>query len=234
MWVTVSAREESILNSEWQPVSSTVAFFDVDDTLMRGFTIASYVHFVKGELEDDDLVTAMLELERLAPTYPDRQTLVTDFFGLVAGQSWAQLSAWGRQWYEHVGRGLLVPEVVERLAEHRRRGDMIVFVSGSWLPCLLPVALDLGVEYVYCCDIEVAAGVVTGKTLTVMVGAEKADTVRDFAARHQIDLTACYAYGDDVSDAEMLSLVGHPVAVHPSPALAEMAAASGWEVLPPV
>lgn len=219
------------LNSTCESGFPTVAFFDVDDTLMRGFTIASYVHFIKGELQDERLVGELLDLERRAPRYQSREALVTECFRLLAGQSWAQLWTWGQEWYQRVGRGLLIPEAADRLAAHRRRKDTIVLVSGSWLPCLLPLADDLGAQYVYGCDLEVVGGALTGKVLTVMIGPAKAATVRAFAARHQIDLARCFAYGDDASDTDMLSLVGHPVAVRPTPALAEVAATYDWDVL---
>jgi len=199
---------------------------------MRGFSIASYVHFIKGELKDRRLVAELLELERLAPSYSSRESLITDCFQLLAGQSWTQLVAWGQEWYERAGRSLLIREAVERLTEHRRRGDTIVFVSGSWLPCLLPVARDLGAEHVYCCEVEVANGLLTGETLTIMVADAKAEAVRSFAARHEVDLSTCYGYGDDVTDTAMLSLLGHPVAVNPTAALAEAAHTNGWELLP--
>ena len=48
-----------------------------------------------------------------------------------------------------------------------------------------------------------------------------------FAADHEIDLDASYAYSDSVSDLPMLRAVGIPVAVNPDPALAQIARAEG-------
>lgn len=202
-----------------------VAFFDVDNILMRGCTIASYVHFVKKWLQDERVGAQLLELECRGPADSDRETLIADYLRLLTGQSWSHLVRWGQQWYEQVGRDLLVPAVLAQLNGHRHREDSVVFVSGSWLPCLLPIAVELGVEYVYCCQVEVEGGVLTGTVRSVMLGSAKAEAVQEFARRHQVDLSDCFAYGDDIGDADMLSQVGHPVAVRPSPALKETAPA---------
>ena len=52
-----------------------------------------------------------------------------------------------------------------------------------------------------------------------------------FAAEHDIDLDASYAYSDSASDLPMLRAVGHPVAVNPDPELAAIAAQEGWQVM---
>ena len=52
-----------------------------------------------------------------------------------------------------------------------------------------------------------------------------------FAAEHEIDLSQSYAYSDSLSDLPMLRAVGHPVAVNPDPALAEVAGDEGWEMM---
>ena len=44
--------------------------------------------------------------------------------------------------------------------------------------------------------------------------------MRRFAAEHDLDLDASWAYSDSVSDLPMLELVGNPVAVNPDAELA--------------
>jgi phosphoserine phosphatase len=61
-----------------------------------------------------------------------------------------------------------------------------------------------------------------------MVGAAKCRALRSLAARHHLDLTKCYAYGDSWADRAMLEAVGHPEAVNPSRLLAHFARKQGW------
>jgi phosphoserine phosphatase len=63
-----------------------------------------------------------------------------------------------------------------------------------------------------------------------MVGAAKCRALRSLAARHDLDLTKCYAYGDSWADRAMLEAVGHPQAVNPSRLLAHFARKQGWPV----
>ena len=62
-------------------------------------------------------------------------------------------------------------------------------------------------------------------------GEGKAERLREFARRAGIDLEQSWAYSDAASDLPMLEAVGHPVAVNPDAALAEVARREGWEVL---
>ena len=62
-------------------------------------------------------------------------------------------------------------------------------------------------------------------------GKGKVRAMESFAAEHEIDLAASYAYSDSESDLPMLRAVGHPVAVNPDPPLAEVAKSEGWPVM---
>lgn len=79
---------------------------------------------------------------------------------------------------------------------------------------------------------EVQDGVYTGKpTGAFLYGAAKAVAIQQMAARDNLDLSACYAYSDSVSDAPMLRAVGHPVVVNPDSELRQLAIDEGWEVV---
>jgi HAD superfamily phosphoserine phosphatase-like hydrolase len=121
--------------------------------------------------------------------------------------------------------------VIDRLREHRERGDAIVFVSGSWLPSVLPIAREVGADHIFCCEVGVEADTLTGEASVIPIAETKARIVRTFARERGLDLARCSAYGDDESDAPMLEAVGHPVAVRPTPLLAATARARGWETI---
>jgi phosphoserine phosphatase len=53
-----------------------------------------------------------------------------------------------------------------------------------------------------------------------------------FSSRHlEIDWAASFAYGDSITDQDLLTLAGHPVAVHPDPKLRVLAQSQNWELL---
>jgi HAD superfamily hydrolase (TIGR01490 family) len=79
---------------------------------------------------------------------------------------------------------------------------------------------------------EVQDGVYTGQpTGAFLYGSAKAVAIQQLAAREGLDLSACYAYSDSVSDAPMLRAVGHPVVVNPDSELERLAREEGWEIL---
>ena len=55
--------------------------------------------------------------------------------------------------------------------------------------------------------------------------------MQGFAAEHNIDLDASWAYSDSASDLPMLRAVGNAVVVNPDGALLEVARAEGWRVM---
>jgi phosphoserine phosphatase len=62
-------------------------------------------------------------------------------------------------------------------------------------------------------------------------GPGKVEAMERFAAEHEIDLAASYAYSDSISDLPMLQAVGNPVVVNPDPPLADIAREEGWQVM---
>jgi HAD superfamily hydrolase (TIGR01490 family) len=125
-------------------------------------------------------------------------------------------------------------EVIRRLEEHRSKGHLVVIASGTFLPSLRLLGERLGVNEFVGTRIEVAHDRFTGRIIPPIIkGADKAEQVkRHLSARgFDVDWAASYAYGDSFSDRHFMSLVGHPVAVHPDPGLRSMAMARNWELV---
>ena len=62
-------------------------------------------------------------------------------------------------------------------------------------------------------------------------GKGKVEAMRRFAAKHDIDMDASFAYSDSVSDLPMLRSVGHAVVVNPDADLLEIARQESWQVM---
>ena len=124
--------------------------------------------------------------------------------------------------------------VIRRLEEHQARGHVVVIASGTFLPSLHLLGQRLGVNEFVGTRIEVAHDRYTGRIVPPIIkGADKAEQVRRHLSSRSFDVdwAASFAYGDSYSDRLFLSLVGHPVAVHPDAQLRDMALAQNWEVL---
>lgn len=127
--------------------------------------------------------------------------------------------------------GLFNQAVLRALQGHRQDGDLVVLVSGSYPACLGPLAGHVGADVVLCSTPEIDDGRYTGRVSRPMIGPEKAAAVRELAERYGLTLAGSTAYGDHISDRELLTAVGTPVAVGANPVLVEHARSNGWRVL---
>jgi HAD superfamily hydrolase (TIGR01490 family) len=124
--------------------------------------------------------------------------------------------------------------VIRRLEAHQSQNHLVVIASGTFLPSLRILGERLGVNEFVGTRMEVAGDCYTGRIIPPIIkGADKAGQVKQHlsAGGFDVDWDASYAYGDSYSDRLFMSLVGHPVAVHPDPELRSMALARNWEVL---
>ena len=126
---------------------------------------------------------------------------------------------------------LIYPEAAELVRGHLREGHVVAIVSGSTRYVVEPVAEQLGVRHALFTELEVEAGCLTGRVVDpICFGEGKVILLRDFIARHRVDLARSYFYTDSVTDLPLLDLVGHPVAVNPDPRLYRTAVRRRWPV----
>ena len=125
------------------------------------------------------------------------------------------------------------PQMLEEVYGHQDAGRATFIVSAAGNGVVEPLAevlgMDGGIGTRYGVDGD---GAFTGRFDGPFVyGRGKVEAMEAFAAEHGIDLDQSYAYSDSLSDLPMLRAVGHPVAVNPDPALAEIAGEEGWEMM---
>ncbi|MHB9756198.1 HAD family hydrolase [Streptomyces sp. BYX5S] len=213
-----------------------VAFFDVDETLISVNSMSRFLrHHVRVTGRPrPSLDEAVRGLRALAARGAPRLELTRAYYRLYAGCDARELAAQGRAWFAEEARadGLFLTATVAALRQHLRRGDRVVLVSGSFAPCLDPIAERLGAHDVLCARPESVDGVLTGGLDVAMVGEEKADAVRALLRARGVHAERCHAYGDHASDLPMLRAVGHPVVVGADPVLARCAEAHGWRRIP--
>lgn len=122
-------------------------------------------------------------------------------------------------------------EALEEIKKQQQAGRTIIVIS-STLDCIVArYCRLLGITRWYATALEMCNDTFTGHAPgTIYYGRSKKELVEALAASEKIDLKASYAYGDSVQDGDMLSTVGHAIAVNPSRKMAAMAAKQGWEI----
>lgn len=127
----------------------------------------------------------------------------------------------------------IYPQMLDEVYEHQDAGRATFIVSAAGDGVVQPLAavlgMDGGIGTLYEVDDD---GAFSGRFDGPFVyGPGKVEAMERFAAAHDIDLAASYAYSDSLSDLPMLRAVGNPVVVNPDPDLARIAAREGWQAM---
>ncbi|MFD7818616.1 HAD family hydrolase [Streptomyces sp. NPDC059785] len=219
-------------------MATSAAFSDVDETLIRAKSMFRFLAFYlhqRGEPPStyDRLVAG---LRAAAARGVPRDRINRTYYTFYAGEEADRLATAGRAWFAEESQqrhGIFIPEIRQSLAEHRAGGEPVILVSGSFFACLDPIAAASRAEWVLGTRPLIRRGVLTGEVLVPMVGRAKGRAVRAAAAVRGLDLSGCTAYGDHISDLDMLRAVGRPVVVGGDPLLGNYAMRAAWRRISP-
>ncbi len=220
-----------------QSDSAIVAFFDVDNTLLRG---ASTFHIAKAAwrrklITVRDIVrfgwhqaTFLFvgENMRQLASIKDRA------LELLGGHTEEELVTIANEVYERDIRSRLWPETVALAREHIGKGHQVWLITASPQLVAQVIADRLGLTGALGTKIEATDGVFTGGLDGgVLHGDSKAVAARALTRDIGADLADCWAYSDSRNDIPLLTLVGNRVVVNPDSVLSKHARARGWSTL---
>lgn len=219
-------------------MSQAYAFFDVDGTLIRGKSMFAFHDFwyqrwtAPGSPialhEHEDILAILSSLEESGVP---RELINRRYYEFFVGRSVSSVMRCAQAWAEEIIKqpGFFVESVLTRLEELRQQRVEPVFVSGSFVELLGPIAKHLGVRYVLGTRLMHDGQKYNGRVEQPQtIGMGKRLVVERFLSEVGVSVCDCWAFGDDVSDVPMLETVGHAVAVIGDPALASIAAQRGW------
>ena len=190
------------------------AYFDVDETLTLGITIFDFMLFdaaVDGRIK---LASDFLrDLRQMKESGKSRETVNRHYFTWWAGRDAGELHSRVRQWFDRREATAYRQVVCKRLRALKTEGYRVVLVSAGLDEIVRHVAMELGADDVICTQLECEEGVYTGRVKRPMVGAAKQVAVKLHLRAYALNGTESYAFGDHLSDLEMLEAVGNPVAV---------------------
>ncbi|WOP17977.1 SDR family oxidoreductase [Raineyella sp. LH-20] len=215
---------------------TVLAAFDLDGTVLNSDVIRSYLWARLPELGRWGRTKEVAALIRDLPGYlwtenRDRGAFLRALYRRYRGADLSALEEFVDRELTEVIMDRLAPEAIRRVREHREAGHVTVLLTGTIRPFTRPlvplfdeiVAADLATDAQGRCT-----GYLTGPPL---VGESRPAWLRYYAATHDIDLTASYAYADSHADESMLRAVGNPVAVNPDVPLMRVAQADHWSIV---
>lgn len=213
------------------------AFFDVDNTIMRG---SSIVALAKGMADRDYFTTSeVVDFTWKQVKYvlsgrenmDDMAQATENGLLFVKGREPREIEDMAEQAYDERMVGRLWAGTVELAEAHKALGHEVWLISATPVEVADVIARRLGLTGGLGTIAEVADGHYTGKLSGVPLhGAAKVEEIQRLAAERGLDLDRCAAYSDSSNDIPMLSSVGCPVAINPDGALRSHARAQGWPI----
>jgi HAD superfamily hydrolase (TIGR01490 family) len=214
-----------------------LAFFDVDNTLMRGTSLFQLGReaFRRRVIRLRDVALFAWHQRRFIQVGENDEHLATArerALGLVGGKTEAEILGLAEGIWEHRIKPRLYPETVDLTQEHVAKGHEVWLVSATPWEIGDLIARRLGLTGALGTRAVVVDGVYTGELIGhVLHNERKAAAVRELAESAGADLADSWAYSDSRNDIPLLEMVGHPVVVNPDAALARHAHDNGWPVL---
>src|SRR5262245_17502473 len=208
------------------------AFFDLDRTLLAGFSAASFVRELvrTGKIDLSSMAQGVAAVARFQFGGVGFSGFVAETVGALKGMAEHDLVDMGERLFTRELAASVYPESRALVHAHQKRGHTVAVVSSALRYQIEPLARDLDIEHIMCTRLGIdEGGLITGSVEhPSCYGVGKAIAGRDFAAAHGIDLKQSFFYTDSEEDLPLLDIVGRPRPINPSRALRAIAAKRGW------
>ena len=157
---------EQLARIETAPQGASVgAFFDLDGTLVSGYTASTFF--------TDRVKSREVDLGHFMRTFvavidgtylggePTRGAIKG--YAAMRGQSEETMTELGERLFVQKIAGTIRPEARELVRAHQRRGHTVVIASAASKYQIQPVATDLGINHLVCTQLAVEDGILTGE-----------------------------------------------------------------------
>jgi HAD superfamily hydrolase (TIGR01490 family) len=214
----------------------TLAIFDLDETLIAGDSDYEWGRFLvdRGVF---DRATYEARNEEFNDQYRAGTLVLTDFLDFqlrpLSEYSRTQLDAWHAEYMKARILPIVRPGARGLIARHRGAVELMITATNRFVTG--PIAAELGIPNLLATELEEVDGRFTGRSSGTPCFREgKVVRLTEWlAARGErlADYQESWFYSDSVNDIPLLSLVSHPVAVHPDDRLRAHAAEHRWPII---
>jgi HAD superfamily hydrolase (TIGR01490 family) len=217
--------------------SKRAAFFDVDNTLIRG----SVIYFLgrgmyqRGYFTKKDISRFVLANLRFRLTGKENkeeiqrfQDAATDFIG---GHNVKDIEAIAQEIYDEYVSPAMWQGTIDIAQSLVAEGIEVYLVTAAPEDMAVLIAQRLGLTGALGSKAEIKDGTYTGQMNGALLhGKEKALAVTQLAKEKGFSLKDCLAFSDSNNDLPLLLCVGHPSAINPDALLGLRAMAEGWPI----
>ncbi len=212
--------------------ASTLAIFDLDNTLLAGDSDHAWGEFLCANGHVDAQKHQQIN-DQFYQAYCtgglDIDAYLQFALAAIAGKTPAQLSPLHDQFMRQCIEPMRLKQADALLQQHREKGDFLLIITATNDFITRPIAQALGVDDLIASEAEIIDGVYTGKpTGTPSFQAGKVERLNGWLTGHNFLLEETYFYSDSHNDLPLLSAVGHPVVVDGDEKLHQHALKMGW------
>ncbi|MGH2598956.1 MAG: HAD family hydrolase, partial [Dehalococcoidia bacterium] len=218
------------------PDTSAAAFFDVDNTMLRGASIywlarglAARNYFTARDL--GKFAWQQLKFRLTSEDAGDMAAARQTALAFIAGRRADEMAELSESVYDELMEQRIWSGTRAIAQMHLDQGQRVWLVTAAPVEVAQLIARRLGLTGALGTVAEVSDGIYTGHLIgDLLHGAAKSEAVKALAEREGLDLPRCSAYSDSFNDMPMLTTVGRAVAVNPDGDLRREARRRGWEI----
>lgn len=213
------------------------AFFDVDNTLIRGSTLYFLASgmYKRGFFSKTDISRFVLANLRFRLTGKENkeeikrfQDAATDFIG---GHNVKEIETIAQEIYDEFVSPAIWQGTIDIAESHLKNNEEVWLVTAAPEDMARLIANRLGFTGALGSKAETKDGCYTGALLgNLLHGKEKAIAITELARMRGFELENCYAYSDSHNDLPLLLAVGNPRVINPDAILGLRALAQGWPI----
>ncbi|HZX22365.1 MAG TPA: HAD-IB family hydrolase [Woeseiaceae bacterium] len=210
-----------------------VAFFDLDGTLLSGFSVTSMMRerLTSGELKPRQALVQFVSFVGQGFRSREFPAMLKAATRTLEGVEEASFVRLGRETFRKYVSGAIYPESRALVRAHQRKGHTVVVLSSATPYQVTPVAEELDIEHVLCTRFEVEEGRFTGRLVEpITYGEGKLVAARKFLKARRLKLANSFFYTDGAEDVPLLEHVGYPRPLNPDGDLEEVAGERGWPI----
>lgn len=211
----------------------TIAYFDLDGTLIFGFSIMSMFRerALSGKVAPAEAVQQLFSLLSHGINGTEYARILEEVGQMLEGTPEQELVDLGNTVFDKFVAGSIYPESRALVRAHLERGHTVAITTSATAYQADAVAQELDIPHVLCNRFEIADGKLTGEVIRpICFASGKRDAAAQFAASRGADLADCYFYSDGLEDLPLLEAVGNPRPLNPDSGLASTARRRDWLV----
>jgi HAD superfamily hydrolase (TIGR01490 family) len=210
-----------------------IVFFDLDGTILGGMSSEKsfFIYLLKkGHIGIKQFIKYWLFIIKWFPKYKLRAFVKNKSY--LAGLSKDKINTLAEQFVTEKLLKNIRPELIKKIEEHRRAGDIIILLTGTPSFIAQVFAKHLNIDHV-----EPTHCVLENENFSHLsptqhpYAEEKLTIAKRICQQYGIDIKNCFAYGNSIHDSILLAAVGQAIAVTPDKKLRKIAKENHWEII---